>query len=322
MRSLTAFAASLLLVATPSLAFSLPADDSSSIFTTPNPSSGPSTSSYHFDERSGILTDFSPSSSLTRRDTITATYGLMLERDVASDPTRNKFQKRKFGDEEKRARDIGSEVVEVEFSKRGDVILPGSVLEKRAKKKQNRRRPSKKSKSKKSKKSEGSKGKKAKKVKVNKVVKSSPGNLQSSSTNGVQRSLVKIAASIPKIFATITWYTGADLNLPSCADKSGWTPTDNSLISAVTINWGDGKPACGTFLQLKTPSNNKSVIVRVVDSCQGCKKAHVDLSIAAFKALFSLDVGKADKIEVSTLSGPPFEEWTPQLTKLYGPQVL
>ena len=84
----------------------------------------------------------------------------------------------------------------MEFSKRGDVILPGSVLEKRAKKKQNRRRPSKKSKSKKSK---GSKENKAKKVKVNKVVKSGSGNLQSSSTNGIQRSLVKIAASIPKI---------------------------------------------------------------------------------------------------------------------------
>ena len=52
--------------------------------------------------------------------------------------------------------------------------------------------------------------------------------------------------------ATITWYTGADLNLPSCADKSGWTPTDESLISAVTIKWGNGKPACGTFLQLKS----------------------------------------------------------------------
>jgi len=195
MRSLTAFAASLLLVATPSLAFSLPADDSSSIFTTPSTST-PSTSSYHFDERSGILTDYNPSSSLTKRDTITATYGLMLERDVASDPRANKFQKRKYGDDEKRSRDIGSEVVELEFSKRGDVILPGSVLEKRAKKKQNRRRPSKKSKSKKSK---GSKENKAKKVKVNKVVKSGSGNLQSSSTNGIQRSLVKIAASIPKI---------------------------------------------------------------------------------------------------------------------------
>jgi rare lipoprotein A (peptidoglycan hydrolase) len=39
--------------------------------------------------------------------------------------------------------------------------------------------------------------------------------------------------------------------------------------------------------------NNKSVIVRTVDMCGGCAPgiAHVDLSKAAFTALFSLDVG-------------------------------
>lgn len=90
--------------------------------------------------------------------------------------------------------------------------------------------------------------------------------------------------------------------------------------------------------------------------CGGCKPgiAHVDLSKAAFQKLFSLDVGyvsplslipihcsfrpdaseadrrflfhdthsKVGDIEVSTLSGPPFKEWTNELKALYGPQLL
>ncbi|GAA5968058.1 hypothetical protein JCM3765_003569 [Sporobolomyces pararoseus] len=330
MRSLATFAAATLLLATPSLAtFSLPAQDSTSIFTRSNIENDFS-SSYHFDETSGILTEYAPSSltsDLKKRDTFSATFGLMLERDLSMVENNTRFQKRSKlngsrGEQlvTKRARDIGKrQVVQVGFTKRGELVLPESHLQKRSsssKKKQN--------KNKKQKKVHTKKMNKVTRSNKSKNKKKSTGNLQSSSSNGIQRSLVKLASSIPKISAYITWYTGVDLQKPYCADKSGWTPKDSSLIAAVTLDWGKNRPACGSFLQLKSPSNNKSVIVRTVDMCGGCAPgiAHVDLSKAAFTALFSLDVGKVSDIEVSTLAGPPFKTWTSSLKALYGPEVL
>lgn len=198
MRSLATLVASLLL-ATPSLASSLSthAEDAGSIFAR----SSDNAPSYDFDERTGILTEHAPSSltsDLDKRDTFSATFGLMLERDLATDPNANRFQKRKHGDIAKRARDSGREVVEVAFSKRGELVLPASVLEKRAKEKKNQKKKKTTSKAK-------SHAKKQKSHKMNKVArstnkkKSKSGNLQSSSTNGIQRSLIKLAASIPKI---------------------------------------------------------------------------------------------------------------------------
>ncbi|GAA6063223.1 hypothetical protein JCM10212_002445 [Sporobolomyces blumeae] len=324
MLSLAAVAVTLLLVASPSTALSTE-PTSTSLFDPPSSpfdSSSPAsrTSSYHFDERSGILTEFGTFSTVSKRDSFTSTFGMMLERDSSFEPRANKFQKRRHGDVAKRARDSTREVVEIELSKRGDLVLPRSVLERRAKDKSSQKR------NKNKKKHQSKKSKKVRKTpKMNQVQKNkSRGNLQSSPSNGIQRSLIKLASSIPKISATITWYTGVDLNLPYCADKSGWTPTDNSLIAAVTLEWGKGRPACGSFLQLKSPTNNKSVIVRTVDMCGGCAPgiAHVDLSKAAFTALYALEVGKISDIQVSTLAGPPFDKWTPQIKKLYGPQVL
>lgn len=150
---------------------------------------------------------------------------------------------------------------------------------------------------------------------------------------------------------------GHDLLNPYCADRSGWTPTDNSLIAAVTISWGSaagGRPPCGSFLQLKAPAVNKAVIVRVssalspsclstrsdlslttfslqffslplqvVDMCGGCvaNVPHVDLSLRAFSALYSLDVGKVADIQVSYVS-QPFGDWNSDMIATYGPQNL
>ncbi|KAL8293764.1 hypothetical protein RQP46_000465 [Phenoliferia psychrophenolica] len=125
--------------------------------------------------------------------------------------------------------------------------------------------------------------------------------------------------------AVITWYTGHDLLNPYCAQKSGWTPTDSSMIAAVTEKWGKGRPACGSYLQVSTP--------------------HVDLSISAFKALYGLDIGLrlvvlryeieeltpllfppslVSGMKIKTLSGPPVKtnKWTLKLKNLYGPISL
>ncbi len=60
--------------------------------------------------------------------------------------------------------------------------------------------------------------------------------------------------------------------------------------------------------------------------CGGCKPGvpHVDLSVAAFQALYALDIGEVDNIVVATLAGSPVptNNWSSALTALYGPVNL
>jgi hypothetical protein len=124
--------------------------------------------------------------------------------------------------------------------------------------------------------------------------------------------------------AIITWYTGHDLLNPSCVSHSGWHPTDNSLASALTINWPGSKPKCGDFIKVRAKNSNKSIIVRVVDSCGGCASgsAHVDLTLRAFKALYNVNVGLVTGLQASIVSSPVKGKWTSKYTALYGPRVL
>ncbi|WAQ91330.1 hypothetical protein PtA15_14A213 [Puccinia triticina] len=121
----------------------------------------------------------------------------------------------------------------------------------------------------------------------------------------------------------ITWYTGHDLLNPYCAQKSGWTPTDSSLIIAVTQEW-KMRPKCGDFFELVVVDKNvgqvgKSVIARVVDLCGGCapQVAHADLSKAAFTRLFNLDVGVVSGLAMRKVAPP--KKWN---VALYGPRIL
>ncbi|PLW30279.1 hypothetical protein PCANC_23356 [Puccinia coronata f. sp. avenae] len=121
----------------------------------------------------------------------------------------------------------------------------------------------------------------------------------------------------------ITWYTGHDLLNPYCAQKSGWTPTDNSMIIAVTQEWKQ-RPKCGDFFELTVVDKHsgqvgKSVIARVVDLCGGCapQVAHADLSKAAFTKLFNLDVGVVSGLAMRKVAPP--KKWNKDL---YGPRKL
>ncbi|KAH7343378.1 hypothetical protein B0J17DRAFT_738544 [Rhizoctonia solani] len=91
---------------------------------------------------------------------------------------------------------------------------------------------------------------------------------------------------------TITWYTGEDLQNPSCWPESRWAPTDASFACALTLEGWNHKPSCFKFLELCN-GPDKCIFVRVVDTCAGCKKGskHVDLTKAAFMKLADLDVG-------------------------------
>lgn len=117
------------------------------------------------------------------------------------------------------------------------------------------------------------------------------------------------------IGVVITWYTGHDLENPSCWDKSVWTPTDDSHICAVTLNGWTDKPKCFDFLELC--AGKKCVFVRVIDTCAGCAAGskHVDLSKSAFTALGSLDTGTMN-VQMRKATKP--KTWN---SKLYGPKA-
>ncbi|KIJ70191.1 hypothetical protein HYDPIDRAFT_121714 [Hydnomerulius pinastri MD-312] len=91
---------------------------------------------------------------------------------------------------------------------------------------------------------------------------------------------------------TITWYTGHDLQNPSCWKNTNWAPTDESYVAAVTEDGWATRPKCFKFLELCRPSSN-CTFVRVVDTCAGCAKGskHVDLTQAAFEHLGTLGEG-------------------------------
>jgi hypothetical protein len=114
----------------------------------------------------------------------------------------------------------------------------------------------------------------------------------------------------------ITWYTGQDLQNPSCWPTSDWAPTDASFACALTLEGWKSRPECFTFIELCNGSD-KCIFVRVVDTCAGCKKGskHVDLTIAAFSALGSLDAGI---LTVQQRAATEPEVWH---TDLWGPKV-
>ncbi|KZT24432.1 hypothetical protein NEOLEDRAFT_1242384 [Neolentinus lepideus HHB14362 ss-1] len=91
---------------------------------------------------------------------------------------------------------------------------------------------------------------------------------------------------------TITWYTGHDLENPSCWASGNWAPTDNSFACALTLDGWTSKPQCFKFLELCKDSKT-CVFVRVVDTCAGCAPGskHVDLTKAAFSNLADINEG-------------------------------
>ncbi|VDC02558.1 unnamed protein product [Peniophora sp. CBMAI 1063] len=143
----------------------------------------------------------------------------------------------------------------------------------------------------------------------------------------ISRGLDKISTSLKSIMkglhgegepqdVVVTWYTGHDLQNPSCWPNSDWAPTDESYACALTLDGWKDKPACFRFLELcNTPK--KCVFVRVVDTCAGCAKGskHVDLTRAAFGELADYDEGIV-KVKMRMANEP--DTWS---EKLWGPQV-
>ncbi|OJA16981.1 hypothetical protein AZE42_00568 [Rhizopogon vesiculosus] len=128
--------------------------------------------------------------------------------------------------------------------------------------------------------------------------KESPAKASNASTR-----VLRVVRSLASIFAglvgkgspqsvTITWYTGHDLENPSCWSNGEWSPTDKSFVGAVTMEGWTTKPECFKFIELCNDTK-QCIFVRIVDTCAGCAKGspHVDLTKAAFSNLADLDEG-------------------------------
>ncbi|KAI1814454.1 RlpA-like double-psi beta-barrel-protein domain-containing protein-containing protein [Poronia punctata] len=68
----------------------------------------------------------------------------------------------------------------------------------------------------------------------------------------------------------------------------GWTNGANELVAAVSPSQYSGN--CGKRATIR--KDGKTVHVKVVDKCPGCKSGSIDVSPAAFKTLADLGVGR------------------------------
>ncbi|CAO3589681.1 unnamed protein product [Absidia cylindrospora] len=80
-----------------------------------------------------------------------------------------------------------------------------------------------------------------------------------------------------------TYYT---VGLGSC----GKTSTDRQLVAALSSDLMSKGKYCGKKIKIKTPTG--TVTATVVDTCPGCAKNSVDLSITAFKKIGKVAAGR------------------------------
>ncbi|KAL9936530.1 hypothetical protein V8E36_004598 [Tilletia maclaganii] len=86
----------------------------------------------------------------------------------------------------------------------------------------------------------------------------------------------------------VTWYSGKHLLDPACGGPS---PNDHTLVAAV--NRHSPFASCGDVLNIRSPTNGRSVTVRIVDWCDTCSSTEpwFDLTKGAFEKLGDLELG-------------------------------
>ncbi|KAL7912523.1 expansin-like protein [Trichoderma velutinum] len=83
---------------------------------------------------------------------------------------------------------------------------------------------------------------------------------------------------------SITWY---NTGLGAC----GHVNNDNELVAAVSHSLYDREHPCGR--KIRIDHRGRSVVVTVVDRCEGCAENDLDLSPGAFRAVIGeLEVGR------------------------------
>ncbi|BGP22130.1 expansin family protein [Rhodotorula toruloides] len=75
------------------------------------------------------------------------------------------------------------------------------------------------------------------------------------------------------------------------AGSCGQYNSDNSYIIALSYTQVDGGSHCGQKVHITNTANGQSIEATVADTCPACAWGSIDLSVAAFEALGSLDSG-------------------------------
>lgn len=114
----------------------------------------------------------------------------------------------------------------------------------------------------------------------------------SSTTSSTPASTSSSSGGGEEFNGQVTFY---EVGLGAC----GWTNSDDELVAA--LNWeqwdqfgseSNGNPACNKKATLNY--EGKSVTVKIVDKCMGCKYGDLDLSPSAFKQLAPESVGRME----------------------------
>ncbi|EIW82399.1 hypothetical protein CONPUDRAFT_54045 [Coniophora puteana RWD-64-598 SS2] len=128
--------------------------------------------------------------------------------------------------------------------------------------------------------------------------------------SGILKTVDKVLKAIGDTNSVaITWYTGQDLKNPSCWSNGHWTPSDKSMVGAVTLEGWKSKPECLKFVQICN-GPEKCIFVRIVDTCAGCAKGsrHVDLTKNAFTQLAKLEEGILT-VQLRMATEPTNDDW-------------
>lgn len=88
----------------------------------------------------------------------------------------------------------------------------------------------------------------------------------------------------------ITYY---NLGLTAC----GRVYADNDMVAAVAFGYftfsnPNYDPMCGRQAVIRDPTTSKSIVVTIVDKCEGCKIDDIDVSPSAFEMLKPKTVGR------------------------------
>ncbi|GAA5985194.1 hypothetical protein JCM5350_004267 [Sporobolomyces pararoseus] len=108
-----------------------------------------------------------------------------------------------------------------------------------------------------------------------------------------KKTTAKKSAPTQKLFVSTGSYSGKATyyyqdSLGSCGNWNG----DNTLIVALnTPQVRSMGNKCGAWVNIKNTSNGKTVKAKIQDECPSCSSGSLDLSVAAFKALGSMDAG-------------------------------
>lgn len=93
-----------------------------------------------------------------------------------------------------------------------------------------------------------------------------------------------------------TWFAGKDAQSVACygdlENNSNVNAQDSWHIAAVNMDSYSGGEKSACFECAKITYKKRSVIVRIVDDCQGCASNQMDLSKSAFDSLAPLSVGE------------------------------